>query len=347
MDITDESHRELLNDADSAAQMGTRLTHRLLTFARQSQLEPEVLNVNDHALGAMELLGSTIGETITLSANLAPDLWRIRADSSEIENAVVNLAINARDAMPEGGKIQVDTKNVSFSENDIEDDFGVPPGDYVNLSVSDNGSGMTDDVKSRVFEPFFTTKESGKGTGLGLASIHGFVYQSGGHVRIYSEVGHGTVINLYLPRHLETRTPQETAQPTRIESTNGDARILVVEDNDMVRKVTVKRLRALGFNPEQVSNGTEAVNFLEIDAGIDLILSDIVMGGGLSGYDVARWVQSNLPQCKVLLTSGFSEQMAEDSDVQTAKLKVLPKPYNLVELQQAISSIIENKTADA
>lgn len=342
MDIMDETHRDLLNDAASAAQMGARLTRRLLTFAKKSQLDPVVLNANDSVLTAMELLHSTIGETITLSSYLSPDLWKIRADPSEIENSVVNLAINARDAMPGGGTIKVDTKNVSFTENDIENEFGISPGDYVQLSVTDTGSGMTDEVKAHIFEPFFTTKEPDKGTGLGLASTHGFVNQSGGHIHVDSEVGHGTVIHLYLPKYLETSTPQESKQPAQVKPTNGDARILVVEDNGMVRKVTVRRLRALGFNTEQVSNGPEAVHYLENNSDIDLILSDIVMDGGMSGYDVARWVQNNLPECKILLTSGFSEQMAEDNEVQIAKLQVLPKPYSLVELQQAVNGILEN-----
>lgn len=342
MEITDQNHRDFINEADSAAQMGARLTRRLLTFAQQNPLEPEVLSVNDHTLNAIELLHSTIGETITLSANLTPDIWSIRADPSEIENAVVNLCINARDAMPRGGKISIATKNVSFSDDDVEDDFDVAAGDYVKLSVTDNGSGMTDEVKARIFDPFFTTKEPGKGTGLGLASIHGFVTQSGGHVHVYSEVDHGTVINLYLPKYKVSSAPDGSKQPVKIEPTKSDARILVVEDNDLVRKVTVRRLRALGFNTDQVDNGTEAIHYLEGNTDIDLVLSDIVMEGSVSGYDVAHWVQNNLPECKILLSSGFNEQMTEVKDAEVAKLQVLPKPYSLAELQQAVSNILEN-----
>ena len=347
MELTDEDQRDLLNEADKAAQMGARLTRRLLAFARQSQLEPVVLDVNEQVLSAIELLQSTIGETISLSSTLTPDLWSTRADPSEIENTVVNLAINARDAMTDGGKIKVSTANKSFVANDDEDNAGVPPGDYIKLSVSDNGSGMTDEVKSRIFEPFFTTKKLGKGTGLGLASIYGFVNQSGGHVHVNSDVGHGTTITLYLPRYMETQTSQQPMQSAQLMSNTAGTRILVVEDNDMVRKVTVKRLLALGFNAEHVSNGPDAIHYLENNPDIDLVLSDIVMDGGLSGYEVARWMQSNLPQCKILLTSGFSEQSAEDRDVQTVRLQMLPKPYSLAELQRAIESILGNELADA
>lgn len=247
-----------------------------------------MLNVNDYTLGAIELLHSTIGETITLSANLMPNIWNIRADPSEIENAVVNLCLNARDAMPGGGKITIATKNICFSDDDIENDVNITTGDYVQLSVTDSGSGMTDEIKARVFDPFFTTKESGKGTGLGLASIHGFVTQSGGHINVYSEVGHGTAINIYLPRHQDPSESRESDQAAKVIPNNRTAQILVVENNDMVRKVTVKRLQALGFTTKDVENGKEAIRCLENNTDFDMVLSDIIMEGGLSGYDVAH-----------------------------------------------------------
>lgn len=346
MEISDESHLDFLGDAQSAAQMGARLTRRLLAFAEQSQLEPVILNANDSVLDVMELLHSTIGETITLSSHLTPDLWNIRADPSEIENSVVNLVINARDAMPSGGTITVETSNVSFAEDAIAHDTGMTPGDYVQLTVSDNGRGMTDKVKARIFEPFFTTKEPGKGTGLGLASTYGFVNQSGGHVHVNSEAGQGTTISLFLPRYVEQSVQQEPVEPVRKLRSDGDARILVVEDNDMVRKVTVKRLHALGFKTGQVSNGPTAIHYLENNPDIDLVLSDIVMDGGMSGYDVASWVRDNLPKCKILLTSGFSEHIAENSDARTTRLPVLTKPYGLAELQQAIGNILDNNLSD-
>ena len=343
-EITDETLRLLISEADSAAQMGARLTRRLLAFARQSQLEPEVLNVNDHALSSIDLLRSTIGETISLSVALEPDIWSVRADPSEIENAVVNLCLNARDAMLQGGKITIATKNVVLPN--LDDDFNVVSGEYVKLSVTDNGSGMTEEVKSRIFDPFFTTKVFGKGTGLGLAMIHGFVTQSGGYIRVSSEVGHGTVINLYLPKYSKLSAAEELDGPLKVNTDNSGARILVVEDNDAVRAMMVKRLQSLGFNTVDSGNGVKAIRYLENNADIDLVLTDIVMEGGVSGYDLAQWVQSNLPQCKILLTSGFNPEIAEVKDVDAAKLQVLPKPHRLAELQQAVNSILENTPED-
>jgi CheY-like chemotaxis protein len=220
------------------------------------------------------------------------------------------------------------------------------PGDYIRLSVSDTGSGMTDEVKASIFEPFFSTKESGRGTGLGLASIYGFAHQSGGDVHVYSEVDHGTVIHVYLPRYTESSVSASVVQPVEIQPTQENARVLVVEDNDMVRKVTVKRLRALGYDTIQASNGPKAVQMLKNDSSVDLVLSDIVMDGGMSGYDVAQWVKSNLPQCKILLTSGFNEQMAEASNDISENLRVLQKPYNLAELQQAVNDALVINQAD-
>lgn len=347
LSITDKTHRDCLDEADKAAQMGSRLTHRLLTFAKQGQLQPVVLNANEPVLSAIELLSSTIGETINLSHHLSPDLWRIHADSSEVENTVVNLVINARDAMPDGGNIKVKTRNVSVTTDEINDGFGISPGDYIQLSVADDGCGMTDEVKAHIFEPFFTTKEHGKGTGLGLASIHGFVNQSGGHVYVYSEVGQGTTIKLYLPKYSRKGNEHNTARPTELQPTSNDARILVVEDNDMVRKMTVMRLRALGFNTEQVSNGKKALQFLENKPDTDLVLSDVVMSGGLSGFDVAAWIQSNLPRCRILLTTGYNDPATDNGNNNTSDLKILQKPYSIVEMQAAINVALEATPFDS
>lgn len=338
--VTDEHQRHFLNEARSATKMGARLTHRLLTFARQRELDPIVLNANDLVLDTIDLLKSTIGETITLSSDLTPELWTIRADPSEIENTVVNLTINARDSMPTGGTINVSTRNVCVKEDDIEHDANIEPGDYILLCVSDTGSGMTDEVKARIFEPFFTTKEPDKGTGMGLASIHGFVHQSGGHVHVHSELGHGTIISLYLPKYIAESNAVVSNQADEVSSSHIDARILVVEDNDMVRELTINQLQILGFTTEQACNGPEAVNYLENNSNIDLVLSDIVMSGGMSGYDVAHWVHTHLPNLKFLLTSGYSDQIVEDDTIQATPLQILKKPYSLVELQQVVSSML-------
>jgi len=342
MDITNADHQEYIREATNAAKMGARLTNRLLTFARQGHLEPATLDANEHILHAIDLLRSTIGAQITLSTRLATDLWHIRADPSEVENTVVNLVINARDAMVNEGTITVETKNIRFAENDAEEPFGISPGDYIQLSVTDTGCGMSEEVKSKIFEPFFTTKETGKGTGLGLASIYGFVQQSGGHVYVYSEIDHGTVVNIYLPKYDKQKSSTLSTQAVELQTTNVQARVLVIEDNEMVRKLTVKRLQALGYTTKQARNGPEALKILEHDTKFDLILTDIVMDGGLTGFDIAWWVQSNLPQCKILLTSGFNEKLAEKNSTDIEKLQILQKPHSLAELQTRINALLES-----
>ncbi len=339
MSISDKRHRDYLAKAESAAQMGARLTRRLLSFARQGQLEPTVLNANEHVLGAIELLRSTIGENITLSAKLSSDLWSILADASEIENTVVNLVINARDAMADGGSITIETKNLRVTEDGTDEAFGVPAGDYIRLSVSDTGSGMDDEVKARVFEPFFTTKEAN--SGLGLASIHGFAQQSGGDVHVHSHIDHGSVVHVYLPSYSEMIVSAKKEEPLMTHQNNGVRRILVVEDNDMVRDLTVARLHALGYDTRQATDGRSAIELLKADSAFDLILTDIVMEGGMSGFDVAQWSQTHAPHCATLLTSGFNEQMAEANGIDSDRLRVLQKPYSLAELQQRINETLE------
>ncbi len=345
--IIDRRQQNFLNEAQNAARMSARLTRRLLTFARQRQLDPEVLDANDLALDTIELLKSTIGEDITLASDLASGLWTIRTDPSEIENTLVNLTINARDAMPAGGTITVCTRNVSFTEDDLEHDTSLVPGDYIQLSVSDTGNGMSEDVKSRIFEPFFTTKEPDKGTGLGLASIHGFVYQSGGHIRVSSELGQGTVISLFLPKYVAIGSQVTMHLANEVSTAHVDARILVVEDNNMVRELTINQLQLLGFNTEQASNGPEAIRYLTNNSDIDLILSDVVMSGGMSGYDVAHWVNKHVPKLELLLTTGYSEQVLVDDSIHAKKLPVLQKPYSLVELQNAVSNLLERRASTA
>jgi len=281
-----------------------------------------------------------------LSSNLAEDLWCILADASEIENTVVNLVINARDAMPRGGTITIQTNNVNISTNGSGEMPGLPPGKYIKLSVSDSGCGMSDEVKARVFEPFFSTKDSS--TGLGLASIYGFAQQSGGDVQISSEVDEGATIDVYLPSYCEnTGLDNPFDKPPIAHANKRVSRILVVEDNDMVRELTVERLHALGYDTRQAGDGARAVQILQEDTAFDLILTDIVMEGGMSGFDVARWVQSHLPRCKILLTSGFNEQMAEASDIDVGKLGLLQKPYSLAELQQRINDVSQKTPVDA
>lgn len=343
MKLQDEQLRDYFDKADSAARMGARLTRRLLSFARQGQLEPKVLDANEHIIAAVELLHTTIGEHISLVTDLSDDLWSIEADASEIENTVVNLLINARDAMQTGGEIVIETRNVTLGPDDAEVAFGLSEGHYIVLSVSDTGEGMNDEVLARVFEPFFTTKDTS--TGLGLASILGFAQQSGGDVHVSSEPNEGAVIKVFLPAHFAQPVSSEDVAASVEKVHDSIHRILVVEDNEMVRELAVTRMRMLGYDVLQANNGPNAIDMLANDPDFDLVLTDIVMAGGLSGLDVARWVQRNLPTCRVLLTSGYSEQLSEINDVDIASLEVLKKPYDLAELQRCVNDVLSNESA--
>ncbi len=320
--------------------MGSRLTQRLLAFARRSRLEPRLLDMNELVGSLVDMTRRTIGETISVTANLADNLWPVRADASEIENAILNLAINSRDAMPEGGHISIETTNATLDETfarmaQIE---ATKPGDYVRLSVSDTGCGMTEDVLAHAFEPFFTTKEPGRGTGLGLASIYGFARQSGGYVTIYSEVGKGTSVNLYLPR-ADDGTPRAKATAPEAAQQNGQGVILVVEDNEGVREVTVERLESLGYHVIACNDANAARQILLDTREIDLVFSDVVMPGGMSGIDLAHWLKKTKPATRMLLTSGFSDEVARIGSEGTA-VRILTKPYALSELSRAISEAL-------
>jgi PAS domain S-box-containing protein len=341
--VTGEKPQRQLKRALEAVGMGSRLTQRLLTFARRGKLEPEVLNLNDQVINVIDLLMRTIGETITISSVLAPDLGHVRADPSEVENAILNLAINARDAMPAGGKLIIETANAEIDQTftaPIQGDR-IAPGHYARLSVADTGTGMTPEVLAKAFEPFFTTKEHGRGTGLGLATIYGFARQSGGYATIYSEAGHGTVVNIYLPRTDQPFAGADDLLP-RFPATD-HRRILVVEDNPDVREVTIQRLEKLGYQLLSSHNGPAAVELLRVGHAIDLVFSDIMMAGGMSGYDLAEWVRANRPSIKVLLTSGFSDELTKRATGGQSLLKVLQKPYGIADLARALHDAFDSR----
>ena len=336
MRLEDPVDRDLVRRADEAARMGARLTGRLLTFGRRSALTPTIVNLNDTTVGMTELLRRSLGENISVTSELAPDLWNTRVDASEIENAIVNLAINARDALPNGGRILIETSNVKLSADDLNHSVDAQVGEYVKLTVSDNGKGMPADVVARAFEPFFTTKEAGRGTGLGLSTIYGFVKQSGGHASIYSEVGKGTAVSLYLPRHIGTAAPTAKISENIDLNTAIGETLLVVEDNEQVREVTIRRLAALGYKILVAQNGVDAIAMLEQRHDIDLVFSDVVMPGGVSGFEVAEWVRTNRHGVRMLLTSGFAPEMARITSGARTPARLLRKPYKQEELAQAI-----------
>ncbi len=338
--LRDDLSRSLATEAREAAEMGARLTDRLLTFARRQRLETQSLNLNEFVLGLIELLRRTIGAPIDLSTSLAPDLWPTMADPGQVESAVLNLVLNARDAMPNGGRLVIETFNATVDAGDAVSDAGMAAGDYVVLSVADTGHGMPPEVRARAFEPFFTTKGAGKGSGLGLATIYGFVRQSGGNVTIYSEMGKGTTVNLYLPR--AGRHTEEDAAPAVKAAVDGGSgeTVLIVEDDDRVRRLAATRLKELGYRVLEASHGAAALAILAQTPGVEIVFSDLVMPGGMSGFDLARQVREAYRRVHIILTSGYSAELMNQADIAQLDLQVLRKPYRQSELARAFRAVL-------
>ncbi len=331
----DAKARDFLHRAQEAAKMGGRLASRLLIIGRRQRLQPVTIDLNELARSMTDVLRRTLGDQVEVHADFSGDLWPTRADVSEIENAILNLAINARDAMPHGGKLVISTSNMALGPDDVAGEAGLKSGDYVMLSVSDTGVGIPPEHLARVFEPYFTTKEAGRGTGLGLSTIYGFAKQSGGHLTIYSEVGRGTAVRLYLPR--AANATADAVRPAATPEQAAGETVLVVEDSPDVRDVTAKRLDMLGYRVLIAENGPAAVALLQSDAEIDLVFSDVVMPGGMSGFDILNWVRANRPEIEVLLTSGFTGEVAQHGEREAAHdVKVLRKPYAIADLARAV-----------
>jgi PAS domain S-box-containing protein len=342
MRLSDEKDLALLRRAHEAAEKGGRLTERLLTFARRRQLQPTRLSLNDQISDMSELLRRSLGENIKLTTNLAPLIGSVRADPSEFENAILNLVINARDAMPNGGSIVIETDRYRVERDDSSSKL--PVGDYVQISVSDTGSGMSPEILNRAFEPFFTTKAPGKGTGLGLSTILGFAQQSGGTVTVYSEVGHGTTVNIYLPCSKEDGTASSIAIPTDEIPRGAGESILLVEDRSDVRDIARQRLEELGYSVVEAENGQAAIDLLRSTrARPALVFSDVVMPGSNSGYDLAHWVESHSPEIKVLLTSGYPDVVARGQGEPLPNVRLLRKPYSRAELARAIRGALDRQ----
>jgi PAS domain S-box-containing protein len=337
--LDDASQLSLATEALDAAQVGARLTNRLLTFARRTVLEPKPVDLNEFVIALSDMLRRTLGETISLSTALGDNLWSTRVDPSQVESTIVNLAVNARDAMPDGGRLLVETANIVIGPDMAAAEVGLAVGDYVQLAVSDTGTGMSPAVLERAFEPFFTTKEKGQGTGLGLAMIYGFAKQSGGHATIYSEPGVGTTVRIYLPRHHLGATADRPVDRGG-SSPGGGERILVVEDDARVRRLTVARLRELGYQIIEASGGREALQHLASSGDVRLVFTDLVMPD-MSGYDLAKQVQEAFPGVKLLLTSGYSEGFAASGLIAGEKSRLLQKPYRLADLAEAVRAALD------
>jgi PAS domain S-box-containing protein len=335
-----------LRRAADLAMIGARraatLTQRLLAFARRQPLDPKPLDPNKLVMGMSDLLHRTLGETVEVETVLSPGAWRIEADSNALENAILNLAVNARDAMPDGGKLTIETANTHLDQDYARQNVEVTPGQYTMFCVSDTGSGMAPEVAERAFEPFFTTKEVGKGTGLGLSMVYGFVKQSGGHVKVYSEVGHGTTVRIYLPRLVgEAVEEEEQVANLAPEGSNAET-ILVCEDDDDVRAYSVEALRELGYRVLEAHDGPSALRLLERQEGrVDLLFTDVVLPAGMTGADVARAARVIQPGLKILFTTGYARNAIVHHGRLDPGVQLLTKPFTYADLAGRIRDMLD------
>ncbi|HEX7719699.1 MAG TPA: ATP-binding protein, partial [Woeseiaceae bacterium] len=337
---TSSSQDEILADALAAAEKGAALTHRLLAFSRQQPLQPVHTDLNAIVAGMIEMLRRTLGEDIEIEVKLDKHLWPELADKSQVENALLNLAINARDAMPTGGKLTIETLNASLDEAYTSRNEDVQPGDYVMLAISDTGAGMAPEVIERVFEPFFTTKADGMGSGLGLSMIYGFAKQSGGHVMVYSEVGHGTTVRLYLPRATSSPEPPAPDVDRMPECPDGNEAILVVEDDTAVRKLVVANLGQMGYQVLEAADGAAALELLRSGADIDLLFTDVILPGGMNGRELADESRSLRPALRVLFTSGYTRNSIVHQGKLDEGVHLLSKPYRREELSRKLREVL-------
>jgi PAS domain S-box-containing protein len=326
------------------AHRAVTLTSRLLAFSRQQPLAPQALDANKLVAGICEFLRRTLGEAVALETVLAGGLWPAFADSNQLENAMLNLALNARDAMPNGGKLTIETANCYLDEAYVgEIAEPVKPGQYVMVAVADTGLGMEKATIEKAFEPFFTTKEVGKGTGLGLSQVYGFIRQSAGHVKIYSEVGEGTTVKIYLPRHRgESDAVKGEDGPSDSPRAIGNEKVLVVEDDDALRAYTTESLRELGYRVLEAANGAAALEILSDDSDIDLLFTDVVMPGGVNGRQLADDASRRRPTLKVLFTTGYTRNAIVHHGRLDPGIHLISKPFSFQELATRIRARLDS-----
>jgi PAS domain S-box-containing protein len=334
-----------LERISGAAARATQLTRQLLAFSRKQTLRPERTNLNDLTAATGGLLRRTLGEHIEIDMQLADDLWITETDRAQVEAALINLCVNARDAMPEGGRLLIETRNVLLDEDYVAQNLEAIGGDYVMLSITDTGTGIPPDVLKKVFEPFFTTKEVGKGTGLGLSMVYGFAKQSKGHVAIYSEVGHGTAVKLYLPRGKQM--VGEEVVDKRVQVPRGTERILVVEDDEQVRIIVVKQLTGLGYAVTAAANGAEALAILGTGQSFDLLLTDVIMPGLFNGKALADEAKRRNPILRILFMSGYSQDAISTLGILNEGIALISKPFSRADLARAVRDMLETLPTEA
>jgi PAS domain S-box-containing protein len=319
----DEKSQRAVEAIESAARRGAALTSQLLTFARRQNVNPQTVHLSERIDAVREVLNMGVGGAIQLTTDVKDDLWPIKVDISEFETALINLTINARDAMPDGGAIKISAENVTLNDD-------VSKGDFVVIRVSDNGAGIPPDIVQKVFDPFFTTKPVGKGTGLGLSQVHGFAYQAGGLVSLCSELGEGTTVTISLPRDSAAMVSDKIFRT----ASSGSGTILLVEDNPDVATASAGLLEQLGYAVRWVSNAEAALAEIEAEA-IDLVFSDIVMPGKMDGLTLAQTIRGKYPRLPILLATGYSDTLRRTS----LGFQILRKPYEIHELSQALSKV--------
>jgi PAS domain S-box-containing protein len=324
------------------ARRAATLTSRLLAFARRQALDPKAIDVNQLIKGVAELLRRTIGESIAFEVVTGAGLWHAIIDPAELENAIVNLAVNARDAMPNGGRLTIETGNAHLDEPYVEAlDEPVASGQYIMIAVTDTGHGIDKDTLSKVFEPFFTTKEIGKGTGLGLSQVYGFLRQSRGHVRIYSEVGHGTTVKLYLPRANPSAAAFRPAKGEANGYYGGSECILVVEDDDPLRAFSSSVLKELGYTVLEAANGQVALDQLQKRPDVDLIFTDVVLPEGLSGRQLVDRAKQFRPGLKALFTTGYTRNAIVHNGTLDPGVDLLGKPFTVAALSKKVRQVLD------
>lgn len=340
----DSAAQEMASMTRAAAERAAELISRLLSFSRQQALKIEAASLENLVPSVYGLIRRTLGSQVEIKLIQGKDLWPVYADVNQLENALVNLSINARDAMPHGGTLSIETRNVKYAPSAknqaLEPALDMSAGEYVMIAVSDTGTGMDERTLARAFEPFFTTKDIGKGSGLGLSMVYGFVKQLRGSITIESEIGRGTTVSFYLPR-----APAETNASTHAEQrpnvVGGNEKLLLVEDNDLVREHAELQLKRLGYDVLVANDGVEALEVLEREEGIKLLFTDILMPGGLAGHDLARKAWEFRPKLLVLLSSGLTRNASPLTDGAGRPVAMLKKPYQQHELALAIRNLLD------
>lgn len=354
--IVDEKLRLLIETAQKAAARGARLTQQLLAYSRQQALRPETSDINQLLRSFEILLRQASGFGVQIKFDFGPNLWLTDIDQTQFQSCILNLVINARDAMPAGGILTIQTRNITLNLKQAEELKDIESGKYVVVTVSDDGEGMSAEVKARAIEPFYTTKEFGKGSGLGLSQVYGFVRQSGGQLEIISAVGEGTIVKLYLPQSLNMPlvhapilpTPEDKKRSSSTFYVDEEVKtgtVLIVEDDPLVLLITAEMIKSLGYNTFSAADANEAMAIFAKNKSIDILFTDIVMPNGINGLDLAQKVMQTYPHTSILMTSGYSKEIVAAKE-SLANATLLKKPYGAAELAQALSRLIAERRAN-